>query len=775
MSANDRLDLVAEFMQTHCLDCHSGDEAERSFRLDHLVDRLSAAHDGDDATKPTTLESQTKLALEKSFRRLMSRQMPPADVDIIAGEKLRSVQNAIDSVLASDAKRNPYAGTTEAIRRMTRIEYQNSIEDLLGIHIDVAAILPPDSSSDGFDNITVDDLSPLLLERYLTAATRISRVAIGASIDQPLGLTVRVPADQTQQDHVAGLPFGTRGGFHFTHQFPKSGEYSFSIRLMRDRDENIEGIYETHQMDVLLDRNRVKRFTLDPPGGSRGHSEYDKHLNFRMWIDAGDHDVAVTFVENATSLLEIKRQPFDASYNRHRHPRRTPAVAEVNLVGPFIKTEKENGTTDLETGQYSTKKTSDVDTADEMFRRWMKLAYRRAITEEDLRLPRRYFDEAIQHGGDDAFSRGIEAGLTSILASPHFLFKTVAQPNQYQKGAVYPITSDEVATRLASFIWSSLPDEELMAEAWDGSLSHSEGIRQQTLRMLQNPKRDALVDNFAAQWLYLRNLPTITPDLRQFPSFDNNLREAFSEETKRLVADVIRRDASVLELIQTDHAYLNERLAIHYGIGGVVGSHFRQVQLEPDSHRGGLLRQGSILMATSYATRTSPTKRGAWVLENILGTPPPPPPPNVPTIREKHDGGPVNFREALAQHRNDASCASCHNLIDPVGFAMDQFDAVGRFRTMIDGRPVDASGTLPDGTVVNGIAELEQGILKFPEMFVTALTEKLMTYALGRPVTEFDGPEVRRIVELAKENDYRFSSIVCGITTSVPFRNRTAQ
>ncbi len=766
----DNLNIIEELISSSCLDCHTGADAEREFRLDDVIE------DWKDSVRSgqTGLERDAAIRLEQALRRFSSHQMPPPEFGRIDEAEFVTAKLAWESLLADRAKQNPFAGQSAQIRRMTRTEYRNAIRDLFDLKVDVTQVLPPDSSSGGFDNITVDDLSPLLLERYLTAATKISRLVVGASIDQPLGLTVRVPADLTQQNHVPGLPLGTRGGVVFDHHFPRTGSYEVSVRLMRDRDENIEGIYEPHQMDVLLDREQIKRFELKPPKGRQGHSEYDKHLRFRIDVQRGSHQIGVTFVENGTSLQEIKRQPFDASYNRHRHPRRTPAVAEVNVIGPFQI--QASGSDIVRCGQLSWERVPNdpVDEARQVLTRCLRIAYRRPIDEVDLRIPMKHFDVAYQEGARFAFEQGLEAALTSVLSNPHFLLKTIAQPETVHGGTVYPITSNELASRLSFFLCSSLPDETLLRTAEQDRLVSDAELERQTRRLLASDRAESLVENFADQWLYLRNLPTITPDLRRFPNFDHNLREAFASETKLLFADVIERDASVLELLDPPHAFLNERLASHYGIPGIVGDHFRRVTLSPQWHRGGLLRQGSVLMATSYATRTSPTIRGAWVLENILGTPPPPPPPNVPTIQEKSGHVELSFRQMLAKHRNDAACASCHDLIDPVGFALDRFDAVGRWSQMREGQTIDAEGRLPDGTIVDGVEALEQGIIKQPELFVTALTEKLMTYALGRPLTELDGPEIRKIVQRAAENGYRFSDLVCGITKSVPFRYRTA-
>lgn len=775
---------AVEFIELHCMDCHTGPDSERGF---DLTDFATTVGPSLDTAKDTT-------AWEKVLLRIQSRQMPPADAERPSEEEFVAAERAINQQLAEDAAAHPFAGKTDALRRLTRTEYQNSIRDLLGLEVDLTSLLPADQSSDGFDNITVGELSPMLLDRYLTAARRISRAAIGTSGDRPDGITVRIPADQTQEGHVAGLPYGTRGGTVVRHHFPVAGEYEFQVRLTRDRDELVEGLKTNHDLDLLVDRKPMHRFTVKPPRGGQGNQTVDVGLNKRLSIPAGKHDIGVAFIEQSTPLFEIKRQPFDASFNRHRHPRRNPAIAEVSIIGPFSDAPQkgsDDSKNELVDSAISESRGRVIETvpdehhtteqaASQNFRSLLRTAYRRPITEDDLAVPMQFFQAAYEAGDEttgnagDGFERGMESGLTSILVNPNFLFRVSVQPRGVPAETPYRISDIELASRLSFFLWSSLPDEILLGAAERESLDQKE-LRNQTVRMIADPRSRSLVDSFADQWLFLRNLPTITPDLRQFPSFDNNLREAFAEETRQLFADVVRRDASVLDLLSCDHTFLNERLATHYGIPGVIGSHFRRVEMKPEYHRGGLLRHGSILMATSYATRTSPTIRGAWVLDNILGTPPPPPPPNVPTIKESASGRKLTFRESLALHRSNSACASCHDLIDPVGFALDQYDAVGRFRAKVESEIVDARGRLPDGQEVFGVEQLETGILKNPEMFVMALTRKLMTYALGRPLEHRDGPAVRKIVEQSRINHYRFSDLVVGIAQSTPFQMRQSQ
>ncbi len=755
-------ETIESFVGTYCLDCHSAGDPAAEFDLESF-------NFSPDQFSQRRFRSEP---WEKILRRIHTRQMPPPDAERPSEDEYETAIGALAAALDDRAKAFPRPGRTSAIRRMTRWEYQNAIRDLLAIKVDVTDWLPQDESSHGFDNITVSELSPTLLSRYLTAAQQISRLAVGREGRGPMGRTVRVPADRTQETHVEGLPLGTRGGVLFSHVFPQDGEYEIELRLTRDRDEKVEGLNEPHDIDVLVDRRRVHRFGVKPPPDRQDYTHADTHLTARIQVTAGQHDVGVTFPEKSASLMESKRQPFDARYNRHRHPRITPALFQVSIVGPF---DGRVGDTESRQAIFTCRPTEGEDPttcAENVLRRLMRRAYRRGITEDDLESPLWFFKQGFEEGGFDA---GIESALTSVLVNPNFLFRIEQQPRETRRGQPYPIDQFELASRLSYFLWSSTPDETLLDLAERGRLKDNGVLGQQVSRMLGDERSQSLVNNFAAQWLYLRNLDSITPDLRLFPDFDDNLRDAFRRETELMFGDIVENDRSVLDLIRSDHTHLNERLARHYGIPHVFGSHFRRVDLDPASHRGGLLRHGSILTVTSYATRTSPTIRGHWILKNILGTPPPPPPPNVPNLEEKTTLSTTSVRERLAQHRADPACASCHDLMDPVGFALEHFDAVGRWRQWDGTLAIDSQGSLPDGSEIAGVAELEAGILERPEVFVGTLSEKLMTFALGRGIRHDDGPAVRRVVRLAEENDFKFSAVIEGIVTSTPFQMRTAE
>jgi hypothetical protein len=535
-------------------------------------------------------------------------------------------------------------------------------------------------------------------------------------------------------------------------------------------------------MEFLLGRERVANFTLVPPKNKNKYVFNDDQLKARIEVTAGPRDLGVTFVKNKSSLLETKRQPLNVHFNYHRHPRLTPAVYQVSITGPFITYDGARQPTDTPSlntpsrkrifSSYPTRPDEEDACAKRIIADLMRRAYRRPITDDDLSRPLAFYREAQAESG---FEAGIEMALSAILVSPRFLIRIESDPKSLPSGSVYTISDLKLASRLSFFLWSSIPDDELLAAAERGELRKTKVFRQQMHRMLDDPRSSTLVTNFASQWLYLRNLDSRTPDARQFPDFDDNLRQAFRQETELFFQSIIREDRSVLDLLQADYTYLNERLAKHYGIPHIYGSRFRRVELSEESHRGGLLRHGSILTVTSYATRTSPVIRGHWILENLLGTPTPPPPPDVPALEDIVVGAELPIRERLAKHRANAACASCHDIIDPIGFTLENFDAVGRWRDREFGRPVDSIGGLLGSDSIDGVSGLERGILQRPDMFVATMTEKLLTYALGRGVEFEDGPAVRQIVRNAAKNQYRFSEVIWGIINSPAFQMRTTE
>ena len=718
---------------------------------------------------------------EKVARKLRARQMPPAGARRPDESAYAKALVGLESALDSLAVAAPNPGRVDTFRRLNRTEYHNAIRDLLALDVDVASLLPGDSAGHGFDNVTVGNLSPMLLERYVSAAEQISRLALGRPSLSPNGTTVRIRPDLTQEGHLEGLPIGTRGGALVPHTFPIDGQYEITIRLARDRNEHIEGLNEAHELELLLDGARIHEFTIEPAQLQKGQAlnyqpsedNLDGHLKIRVPVTAGPHTLGVTFPKKPTLVLGTARQPYEAHFNYYRHPRVQPAVYEISIVGPYAGVGA--GDTPSRRRVFScwpSRPDEDDGCARRILSTLMHQAYRRPVSDDDLRRPFELYRSARATGG---FEAGIEMGLAAILVSPEFLFHIEQDPSGTSPGTPYRIGDMALASRLSFFLWSSVPDEELLTVAARGDLGKPAVLEQQVRRMLADDRSRNLVTNFASQWLHLRNLDSITPDMRLFPDFDDNLRQAFRQETELLLDSVMREDRSVLDLLRADYTFVNERLAKHYGIPNVYGSRFRRVSLDRNSTRGGLLRQGSILLVTSYATRTSPVIRGKWILENVLGVPPPPPPPNVPALADaKTIGLSLSIRERLAQHRANPVCANCHRLTDPVGFAMENYDAVGRWRTLEGGTRIDASGTLFDGTSFTGAAELQAVLLRRPELFATTVAEKLLTFAIGRGVEYYDEPAVRRIVRQAQADEYRFSSLIAGVVNSVPFLMRRA-
>lgn len=745
--------LVAE----HCFDCHDADSTKGDLNLEAI------------SSQPTSQHSEV---WEKVVRRLRARQMPPAGKNRLDEATYNTLLSELEGSLEKLAAQHPQPGRIDTLRRLNRTEYQNAIRDLLALDIAATTLLPADESSHGFDNITVGDLSPTLLNRYITAAQKISRLAVGAPRKSPGGHTIRIPPDTTQEEHVPGLPLGTRGGTLIPYTFPQDGEYEIQMRLTRDRNEQVEGLSGTHELELLLDRERLKVFTVKQPKKRNDHTKLDAHLKTRIQVSAGPHDLGVTFIKKPSSLLETKRQPYNSHFNHHRHPRLSPAIFQVSITGPY----QAAGSSETPSRKriFIVRPSDRYDTESagrQILSALARRAFRRPVTDADLERPMQFFRQANRKGG---FEAGIEMALSSILVSPQFLFRIEKVPGKTNPNSAYPLSGIELASRLSFFLWSSIPDDELLDAAQRGELSDPETLEKQTRRMLADPRSISLVDNFANQWLYLRNLDSFTPNARLFPDFDDNLRQAFQRETELFFESILREDKSVMELLQADYTFLNERLAKHYQIPHVYGSRFRRVALAPKDRRGGLLRHGSILTVTSYATRTSPVIRGSWILENIVGTPPPPPPDDVPALEDSNVDQTLPMRERLSQHRANKACAVCHKLMDPVGFALENFDAIGRWRTHEEGRELDVSGGLPDGQVFTGIDGLEKGLLERPELFAGTLTEKLMTFALGRGVEHFDGPAVRKIVAEAAKSDYRMSSIIIAIVNSIPFKMREA-
>jgi hypothetical protein len=746
-------------LNQYCVGCHSSKMKAGGLALDTVsADQVSQHSD----------------VWEKVVRKLRARYMPPPGLPRPDEPTYNAVVSSLEASLDSAAAAKPDPGRTDTFRRLNRTEYQNSIRDLLAIEVDVASLLPSDESSHGFDNVTVGNLSPTLLERYLSAANKISRLAVGSPSRSPGGDTVTLPPDLTQEEHFDELPFGTRGGTVVHYTFPLDAVYEVQLRLARDRNEHVEGLTAPHQVELMLDGERVRLFKVEPPPSGVDHHLVEKDLHIRIPVEAGPHVVAVAFLKQTSALLETERQPYQAHFNMDRHPRLQPAVYSVSINGPYDA--KGPGDTPSRRRIFvcqPAKPGEEEGCAKRILAALMRRAYRRAVTDADLQVPLKFYKDA-RAGGD--FEAGIEMALRAVLVSPEFLFRVEQDPANVAPNSAYRISDLELASRLSFFLWSSIPDDELLDAAVRGNLRTPAVLEQQVRRMLADARSRALVNNFAEQWLYLRNLSSMTPDMRLFPDFDDNLRQAFRQETELFFESIMREDRSVLDLLRANYTFVNERLARHYGIPNVYGSRFRRIAFGDDAVRGGLLRQGSVLTVTSYATRTSPVIRGKWILANILGSPPPPPPAVVPALKEHSVGGKVlTMRERMAEHRANPACSGCHQLMDPVGFALENYDAVGRWRTAEEGTPLDVTGSLPDGSKFEGVSGLQQALMSRPEIFLTTFTDKLLTYALGRGVEYYDAPAVRAIVRDAGSQNSRFSSFIIGIVKSTPFQMRRTQ
>jgi hypothetical protein len=759
-------DLAAAHSATvsgFCVDCHNDLERTAELTLESL--------------ELSNVAAQAEV-WEKVVRKLRTGMMPPSDQPQPSAEDRSALASWLETSLDDAAASNPNPGRTETLRRLNRTEYQNAIRDLLALDIDASALLPNDESGYGFDNVNVGDLSPALLDRYITAARKISRLAVGSTETSLQSEVIRVPVDATQEEHVAGLPIGTRGGLSTSYNFAQDGQYDIQILLARNRNGNIGGLRgETqHSLQLLVDRTPVASFTVERPEGG-DDTLTDSQLTIRVPVTAGPHDVGATFIKNASWLLDTERQPLQSHFNEQRHPRLTPAIYQLTITGPYAPQGAGDTPSRRRLFVCTPDQPGEIEAeeacAEEILATLMRRAYRRPVSAADVAGPMAFYKEGRSDGDFDA---GIGSALTSVLANPEFLFRVELDPDEVVSNGAYRIGDLQLASRLSFFLWSSVPDDELLDAAMDGELSRPGEIERQARRMLADPRSNNLASNFAGQWLLLRNVESVSPDPRLYPDFDDNLRQSLRQETELFFDSVLREDRSVLELLNADYTFLNERLARHYGIPGVYGSRFRRVALEPDSNRGGLLRQGSILAVTSYATRTSPVIRGKWVLDNLYGAPPPAPPANVPVLEENSVRAGLPMRERLSEHRNNPECANCHNTIDPVGFALENFDAVGRWRDHAgDNGPVDATGGLPGFDKFDGVDGLEAALLSRPELFAGRVTEKLLTFALGRGVDYYDAPEIRKILREAESDDYRFSSLVLGIVRSVPFQMRNSK
>ena len=765
----------------YCVTCHN----ERTLTAGLALDTLHLGEVGD--------ETET---WEKVVRKLRGGLMPPAGRPRPDRESYDQFASWLETELDRAGADNPNPGRP-VLHRLNRTEYGNAVRDLLAVDSEYAAsLVPPDASTYGFDNVAdVLGVSPTLMERYLSAARKISRLAVGDPTIRPTPTTYRPTIDLTQDDHLDGLPFGTRGGMLVRHHFPVEGEYFIRAKLGRSIHELIRGLNDAHEVEISLDGAKLESFAIGGLGaGTAERADYDskrhggyKQADFevRVPVEAGPHEVIVTFLKTSAAQLEDRpptlvgsplmgpalRQPFLKSYIHYLEDG-LPYVTRVDIEGPYAIT----GPGDTASRRRifvcdPVQRADEEPCAAEIIATLVRRAYRRPISDGDVEALLRFYEaERSREGG---FEDGIQMAVRALLVSREFLFRVERDPAGIAPGTPYRLNDRELASRLSFFLWSSIPDDELLEVAEADQLSDLAVLEQQVRRMLVDVRSEALGRNFAGQWLHLRNLQFMHPHPLSFPNFDDNLRQAMRRETELLFESILREDRSVAELLTADYTFLNERLARHYGIPNVYGSHFRRVTLT-DQMRHGLLTQGSILTVTSHPTRTAPVLRGKWILENILGTPPPAPPPDVPALEETSSEGEVlSMRERMAQHRANPVCASCHAQMDPLGLSLEPFDAVGKARTRSESNgPIDASGVLPDGTEFDGPSGLRKVLASEPERFVHTAIEKLLTYALGRGLEYYDAPTVREVLREAGRNNYSFSSIILGIVDSVPFQMR---
>jgi hypothetical protein len=786
-------------LNQYCVTCHS--DAAKTGGL--TLARLDVDHPAADAE-----------VWEKVIRKLRAGLMPPTGARRPDRATLEGLRRTIETSIDRAAAAQPNPGAT-SLHRLNRSEYANVIRDLLALDVETTTMLPPDDSTEGFDNIAdVLGTSPALIERYIGAAGKISRLAVGNTDLGPLSTTYKVRGDLSQDRHIEGLPLGTRGGMVIRHNFPVDGEYLFKFSLLKvNFGPQYGGAAKGEQLEMSVNGERVKLIDLQSVpfyyirggaaaggrgaaagGGTAGRGTAGggtaAPLEVRLPMKAGPQTVTVTFVKKSAAYVDDLFQRFDATtadlqtgvqfgYTTVPHLSGVEILGPYNVAGPGDTPSRARIFTCRPApakGSVAASPAAAEETAcaRKILSTLARRAFRRPVTDADVAPLLSFYRAGREHGDFDA---GIEMGLRRILTDPNFVFRFERDPANLPAGATYRLTDLEMASRLSFFLWSSIPDEELLQTAEQGTLKQPAVLQRQVKRMLSDPRSRALVGNFAGQWLFLRELRNRNPDVLVYPDFDDNLRQAFQRETELLFDSVVHEDRSVFDLLNANYTFVNERLARHYGIPNVYGSDFRRVTVPTEARRG-LLGQGSILTVTSAPNRTSPVTRGAWILENLLGTPPPLPPPNVPAFPEKKTGQgvaeeAVSVRDKMIQHRTNQPCLGCHQIMDPIGLALENFDGVGRWRTAESGVQIDASGTLVDGTKVDGAASLRTALLNYPDAFVQTMTEKLLMYGVGRVAHHYDMPAVRAITREAARHDYRFSSLVLAIVKSDPFQMRT--
>jgi hypothetical protein len=746
----------------YCTTCHN----ERLKTAGLALDPSGVARPGD--------QSET---WEKVLRQLRAGTMPPPNAARPPQAFYTRAADYLARELEASAAARPNPGSLPPAHRLTRTEYGNVIRDLLALpdlpkEFDYATLLPADNASSGFDNLA-DTLfvSPATMERYLAAALKISRLAVG---DPEIGVVVNThitPVRQPQERRNEALPFGTRGGLAIDGYFPLDGEYEFKVETA--------GVgADVHQLEISIDGERKAITNLSRRAGVPADDDAPPNQRaFRFAVPAGPRRVGVAFVERSEALSEAPLRP------PGRNRGALPSIESVTITGPFNPTGPGDtpsrrrlfvcrpSTRDARSGRGPDAREESA-CADRILTTLLGRAFRRNVTADDLRRVRSFYEAG---RAERDFDRGIQRALERVLVSPQFLFVIEREPAGAAPGSVNRVGDFELASRLSFFLWSSIPDDELLDAAAAGNLRQPEVLRRQVNRMLADPRSRSLVTNFAAQWLFLRDVETKEPDLYLFRDFDEGVRAGFVRETELFLDSILRENRSVLDLLTADYTFLNESLARHYGIPNITGSHFRRVTLPKGSPRRGLLGHGSILSITAYSTRTSAVLRGKYVLENLLASPPPPPPADVPSLNTERSGQPLSMKEAMQMHRASPACASCHVRMDPIGFAMENFDAVGRWRAEENGRPIEVSSTLPDGTTVDGVEGVRRLVLRDPALFVEAMTGKLLMYALTRNIQHYDQPTIRVIARESARQNYTFASLVLGVVSSVPFQSRMAR
>ena len=768
-----------EVIDAYCVVCHNQDLLTGGLDLERL--------DVEDVSRNAEV-------WEKVLHKLSTGQMPPPDMPQPDEADSRAVVAWLETTLDQAAMVNPNPGRV-GVHRLNRAEYANAVRDLLAVEVDARALLLPDEADEGFDNVAASlTISPAHLERYLSAARKISRLAVG---DPTLGVVpgfkvYPVPQLLNQDSRISEeLPFGSRGGTVVRHHFPLDGDYLIKVRLRRQIYTYIVGLRDPQILDIRVDGQRVARFTVGGVGDEKGTpapltwvgeitgdvewEEYmhtaDDGLEVRVPIQAGMRAVSVSFVKTSRESERMPQpRPLGFSIMSDQQYDGLAAVDSVAIGGPYLPTG--SGDTPSRGAVFVCRPAAVADEepcARTILSRLARRAYRRPVTVDEVQMLMDFYESGRSLGG---FEMGIESALERLLMSLNFLIRIENPPPDTAPATVYRLSDLDLASRLSFFLWSSIPDEELLNVAIDGQLSDPTVLERQVRRMLDDPRAKNLSANFTNQWLTVRRVQSWQPDPDLFPDFDENLRDAFIRETELFIDSQFSEDRSIMELLSADYTFVNERLAEHYAIPGIYGERLRRVTFD-DGRRGGLLGQGSVLMVTSYPDRTAPVVRGVWLLQNILGMPPPPPPPSVPDLKpEGEDGRLLSMREQMERHRENPACAVCHVRMDPLGFALENFDAVGRWRDEHGGGPIDASSTFMDGTPIDGVAGVRELLLSHPENFARTFTEKLLTYALGRRVEYFDNPAIRRILREAETADYRWSSIIIGVVKSLPFQTR---